>query len=119
MPYTSNSTSPVTKVRPWETNRWKLSGSIVNRTPPPKGVTTYVTGPAALVTDMHHSGNNTLVKITVVTLLVIFTMLLLVYRSVITVVLLLVMVFIELTGGARNCRVSRVSRTDRALHLCG
>ena len=70
----------------------------MNRTPPPKGVTTYVTGPAALVSDMHHSGDSTLVKITVVTMLVIFTMLLLVYRSVITVVLLLIMVFIELTA---------------------
>jgi putative drug exporter of the RND superfamily len=72
--------------------------NIVNRTPAPKGITTYVTGPAALVKDMHHSGDSTLVKITVVTLLVIFTMLLLVYRSVITVVLLLVMVGIELTA---------------------
>jgi len=78
---------------------------IVNRIPScptspgqcrPQGVTTYVTGPAALVTDMHHSGNSSLVKITVVTMLVIFTTLLLVYRSVITVVVLLVMVFIEL-----------------------
>jgi RND superfamily putative drug exporter len=74
----------------------KAVREIVNRIPPPQGVTTYVTGPAALVTDMHHSGNSTLVKITVVTLLVILTMLLLVYRSVITVVLLLVMVFVEL-----------------------
>ncbi len=71
---------------------------IVNRTPPPPGVTTYVTGPAALVTDMHHSGDRTLLKITVVTMLVIFTMLLLVYRSIITVVLLLIMVGIELTA---------------------
>jgi RND superfamily putative drug exporter len=72
--------------------------AIVNRTPAPKGVTAYVTGPAALVTDMHHSGDRTLLKITVVTLLVIFTTLLLVYRSVITVVLLLIMVGIELTA---------------------
>jgi RND superfamily putative drug exporter len=72
--------------------------NIVNRTPAPKGVTAYVTGPAALVTDMHHSGDRTLLKITVVTLLVIFTTLLLVYRSVITVTLLLIMVFIELTA---------------------
>jgi putative drug exporter of the RND superfamily len=72
--------------------------NIVNRTPAPKGVTAYVTGPAALVTDMHHSGDRTLLKITVVTLLVIFTTLLLVYRSVITVVLLLIMVGIELTA---------------------
>jgi putative drug exporter of the RND superfamily len=72
--------------------------NIVNRTPAPKGVTAYVTGPAALVTDMHHSGDRTLLKITVVTLLVIFTTLLLVYRSVITVTLLLIMVGIELTA---------------------
>jgi RND superfamily putative drug exporter len=71
---------------------------IVNRTPPPPGVTAYVTGPAALVADMHHSGDRTLLKITVVTMLVIFTMLLLVYRSIITVVLLLIMVGIELTA---------------------
>ena len=45
----------------------KAVRDIVNRTPPPKGVTTYVTGPAALVSDMHHSGNSSLVKITVVT----------------------------------------------------
>jgi RND superfamily putative drug exporter len=76
----------------------KAVRDIVNRTPPPKAVTTYVTGPAALVSDMHHSGNSSLVKITVVTMLVIFTMLLLVYRSVFTVVVLLVMVFIELTA---------------------
>jgi len=72
--------------------------AIVNRTPAPKGVTAYVTGPAALITDMHHSGNSSLIKITVTTMLVIFTMLLLVYRSVITVVLLLIMVYIELTA---------------------
>jgi putative drug exporter of the RND superfamily len=72
--------------------------NIVNRTPPPQGLKVYVTGPAALVADMHHSGDRTLLKITVVTLLVIFTMLLLVYRSVITVVLLLIMVGIELTA---------------------
>ena len=42
------------------------------RTPTPKGVTTYVTGPSVLVSDMHHSGDSTLVKITMVTMLVIF-----------------------------------------------
>src|SRR6201999_242416 len=71
---------------------------IVDRTPAPQGVTTYVTGPAALVKDMNHSGNKTLFKMTVVTLLVIVTMLLLVYRSVVTVVVLLLMVFVELTA---------------------
>jgi RND superfamily putative drug exporter len=75
--------------------------NIVNRTPPPPGVKAYVTGPAPLVTDMQHSGNKSILKITVVTVAMIFTMLLLVYRSVITVVLLLVMVGIEL-GAARG-----------------
>jgi putative drug exporter of the RND superfamily len=76
----------------------KAVRDIVDSTPTPRGVTTYVTGPAALVWDMHHSGDRTLVKITVVTMLVIFTMLLLVYRSVRTVVVLLITVFIELTA---------------------
>jgi RND superfamily putative drug exporter len=69
---------------------------IVARTPAPPGVKAYVTGPAALAADENHSGNKTIVKITVVTVAVIFTMLLLVYRSVITVILLLLMVGIEL-----------------------
>lgn len=84
----------------------KAVRDIVNRTPAPKGVTTYVTGPAALVTDMHHSGNTSIVKITVVTMLVIFTMLLLVYRSVFTVVVLLIMVFVELTAARGSSRFS-------------
>src|ERR1700728_4105970 len=76
----------------------KAVRDIVDRTPAPKGVTTYVTGPSALVSDMHHSGDSTLVKITMVSMLVIFTMLLLVYRSVPTVVCLLLTVFVELTA---------------------
>ena len=71
---------------------------IVERTPPPPGVKVYVTGPAPLVADMQHSGNKSILKITVVTVVIIFTMLLLVYRSVITVILLLVMVGIELAA---------------------
>ncbi|WP_375483904.1 RND family transporter [uncultured Mycobacterium sp.] len=71
---------------------------IVKRTPPPPGVTAYVTGASPLIVDMQHSGNKSVVKITAVTVLMIFTMLLLVYRSVITVVLLLVMVGIELAA---------------------
>lgn len=74
---------------------------IVNRTPAPPGVDAYVTGAAPLVSDMQHSGNNSIVKITVVTVVIIFTMLMFVYRSVITVILLLVMVGIEL-GAARG-----------------
>ena len=71
---------------------------IVKRTPPPPGVKVYVTGPAPLVADMQHSGNKSILKITVVTVAMIFTMLLVVYRSVITVILLLLMVGVELAA---------------------
>ena len=69
---------------------------IVARTPAPPGVKAYVTGPAAIVADMSHSGNRTVTIITAVSLAVIFLTLLLVYRSIITVILLLLMVGIEL-----------------------
>jgi RND superfamily putative drug exporter len=71
---------------------------IVERTPPPNGVKTYVTGPAPLVTDMNNSGDRAIFKIVLATVTVISIMLLLVYRSIITVVLLLAMVGIELTA---------------------
>jgi len=67
--YTSNSTSPATRAPPWRRSSIKAVRTIVDRTPTPKGVTTYVTGPSALVSDMHHSGDSTLVKITMVTML--------------------------------------------------
>src|SRR5262249_486170 len=54
---------------------------IVGQTPAPPGVKAYVTGPAAIVTDMSHSGDRTLATITAVSVAVIFIMLLLVYRS--------------------------------------
>src|SRR6201997_1082239 len=72
--------------------------NIVNRTPPPPGVKVYVTGSAPLVSDMQHSGNRSILKITVVTVVIIFTILLIVYRSVVTVILLLVMVGVELAA---------------------
>ena len=72
--------------------------NIVDRMPPPLGVKAYVTGQAPLASDMQHSGNNSILKITVVTVAIIFTMLLLVYRSIATVILLLVMVGIELAA---------------------
>jgi putative drug exporter of the RND superfamily len=72
--------------------------NIVNRTPPPPGVKVYVTGPAPLVSDTQHSGNRSILKMTVVTVAIILTMLLLVYRSVVTVILLLVMVGVELAA---------------------
>jgi RND superfamily putative drug exporter len=68
---------------------------IVDRTPAPPGVTAHVTGPTALLTDMMHAGDSSLVKITLVTLVVILTMLLFVYRSITTVLLLLTMVGIQ------------------------
>ena len=72
--------------------------NIVDRMPPPPGVKAYVTGQAPLASDMQHSGNNSILKITVVTVVIIFTMLLLVYRSIVTVILLLVMVGVELAA---------------------
>jgi len=71
---------------------------IVERTPAPKGVKAYVTGPAAMAVDLNQSGDQTVVKIMVTTVAVIFIMLLFVYRSVTTVILLLAMVGIELAA---------------------
>ncbi|GKT13369.1 Siderophore exporter MmpL4, partial [Aduncisulcus paluster] len=62
----------------------------------PPGVKAYVTGPAAIVSDMAESGNRTVVLITMVSVGVIFLMLLLLYRSIITVIILLFTVGIEL-----------------------
>src|SRR6201998_1856882 len=70
--------------------------TIVARMPPPSGVKVYVTGPAALVADMQHSGDRSILKMTVIGAVIIFAVLLMVYRSVITVVVLLVTVGIEL-----------------------
>jgi RND superfamily putative drug exporter len=72
--------------------------NIVDRTPAPPGVEVYVTGQAPLASDMQHSGNNSILKITLVTVVIIFSMLLLVYRSFATVILLLVMVGVELAA---------------------
>jgi putative drug exporter of the RND superfamily len=69
---------------------------LVERTVPPRGVKVYVTGPAALMADMNHSGDKTVLKITLVTVAVIVTMLLFVYRSIVTIALLLGMVGVEL-----------------------
>ena len=71
---------------------------IVERTPAPKGVKAYVTGPAAQAADVNQNADKTVVKIMVTTVAVIFIMLLFVYRSVITVILLLAMVGIELAA---------------------
>jgi putative drug exporter of the RND superfamily len=71
---------------------------IVAQTKAPAGVKTFVTGPSALVADMHNSGDKSMIRITVTTVVVIFSMLLLVYRSIFTVVLLLLTVGLELTA---------------------
>lgn len=47
---------------------------------------------------MQHSGNDSVLKITIVTVVIIFTMLLIVYRSIVTVVLLLLMVGFEVAA---------------------
>jgi RND superfamily putative drug exporter len=74
---------------------------IVADTPPPPGLHVYVTGPTALLSDQHHAGDKSIVKVTSITIAVITVMLLIVYRSIVTVILVLLMVFIEL-GAARG-----------------
>ncbi|OLP02715.1 hypothetical protein BVU76_08170 [Mycolicibacterium porcinum] len=69
---------------------------VLNRTVAPEGVSTYLTGPAAIVTDMGESGNRTVLLITLVTVGVIFLMLLLLYRSILVVIAVLFTVAIEL-----------------------
>jgi RND superfamily putative drug exporter len=70
--------------------------NIIARTAPPPGLQAYVTGPAALMSDMQRSGDRSILKMTAIGAAIIFTVLLIVYRSVITVVLLLVTVGIEI-----------------------
>jgi RND superfamily putative drug exporter len=71
---------------------------IVERLQAPPGVGVYVTGQAPLASDMQHSGNDSILKITAVTVVIIFSVLLLVYRSIATVILLLIMVGVELAA---------------------
>lgn len=68
---------------------------IIARTPPPPGIQAYVTGPAALFSDMQLAGDRSILKMTMIGALIIFIVLLFVYRSVITVILLLLTVGIE------------------------
>jgi len=58
--------------------------AIVDKLQPPADVDVFVTGAAPLMSDMQHSGNDSMLKITVVTVVVILTMLLLIYRSLVT-----------------------------------
>lgn len=69
---------------------------IVEQAPAPPGVKAYVTGPAAMASDMGDSGNKTVATITLVSIAVICLTLLLVYRSIVTVFALLLVVGIQL-----------------------
>lgn len=70
--------------------------AIVDGTPAPPGVKTYVTGASALTADLHRSGDKSMLKITATTIVVILAVLLFVYRSILTVIVLLVTVGFEL-----------------------
>ncbi|MGB3484681.1 MAG: RND family transporter [Mycobacterium sp.] len=69
---------------------------IADRNPPPPGMEVYVTGAGALIGDMTHSGERSILKMTLIGAVIIFAVLMVVYRSVITVVILLITVGIEL-----------------------
>lgn len=69
---------------------------IIDDSPPPDGIKAYVTGPAALTTDMTEAADKSMFKMMGVTGVVITIMLAIVYRSVSTVLLVLFMVFIEM-----------------------
>lgn len=74
---------------------------IVDESKPPPDIKTYVTGPAALTTDMNEAADKSMFKMMGVTGVVIMIMLFIVYRSVVTVLLVLVMVGFEM-GTARG-----------------
>lgn len=71
---------------------------IVEHTPRPPGVTTYVTGPAPLISDQFDVGSKGTVKVTSLTIGVIAVMLFFVYRSVLTTLLVLITVLIEMSA---------------------
>ncbi len=74
---------------------------IVDRSSPPNGLKVYVTGPAALTTDMNEAADKSMFTMMGVTGVVIMIMLFIAYRSVSTVLLVLVMVGFEM-GTARG-----------------
>lgn len=75
--------------------------TIVDNSPPPQGLKVYVTGPAALTTDMNEAADKSMLIMMGVTGAVIMIMLLITYRSVSTMLLVLVMVGFEM-GTARG-----------------
>ena len=79
----------------------KAVRDIVEDSAPPQGLKVYVTGPAALTTDMNEAADKSMLKMMGVTGVVITTMLFITYRSISTVLLVLVMVGFEM-GTARG-----------------
>lgn len=79
----------------------KAVREIVDRSHPPGGLKVYVTGPAALTTDMNEAADKSMFKMMGVTGVVIMIMLFIAYRSISTVLLILVMVGFEM-GTARG-----------------
>ena len=79
----------------------KAVRTIVDRSVLPKGLRAYVTGPAALTTDMNEAADKSMFKMMGVTGVVIMIMLFIAYRSISTVLLVLVMVGFEM-GTARG-----------------
>src|SRR4029077_6830391 len=79
----------------------KAVRDIVDNSAPPKGLKVYVTGPAALTTDMNEAADNSMFKMMGVTGVVIMIMLLITFRPISTVLLVLVMVGFEM-GTARG-----------------
>jgi RND superfamily putative drug exporter len=79
----------------------KTVREIVTRSAPPTGLQVYVTGPAALTTDMNEAADKSMLTMMAVTGLVIMIMLFLTYRSISTVLLVLAMVGFEM-GTARG-----------------
>ncbi len=72
--------------------------AVVDHTPRPPGVTTYVTGAAPLFADQLSVGSRGIGKVTVITVIVIMTMLLFIYRSISAAVVTLLTVLVELSA---------------------
>lgn len=79
----------------------KAAREIIDASRPPSGLKVYLTGPAALSTDMNEAADKSMLTMMGVTGVVIMIMLFLAYRSVSTVLLVLLMVGFEM-GTARG-----------------
>jgi putative drug exporter of the RND superfamily len=71
---------------------------IIDHSPPPPGIKTYVTGPAPLISDQFDVGSKGTAKVTAITIVAIALMLLFVYRSFFTMLLMLITVLIEMSA---------------------